>query len=180
MNREELYREMEQRRIIMDDVFAARLERTPWKELEARWTGALELEKEHRPKRKADWLALIMWNSTALTVGLDELERRAAEQRKMRARLEKERRQKAEQKLHACLSRKKLTFWKRLSVNDRRILIETFMPTQDEFYQKCVRESFLDNLAEMADRIVLLWFWHALPPFSDAETGLPKNSNIAA
>lgn len=181
MNREALYKAMEHRRIIMYDEFVAHLERTPLQELEARWTGALELEKEHRPgKNKADWLSMVMWNSTALTVGQDELERRETERKKMLARQEAEQHQKAEAELHERLSRQKLIFWKRLIPTDRKKLVESFLPTQNEFYQEYVRENYLNHLAAMTDRMVLLWFWYALPPFAEEKINLPQIGNIAA
>lgn len=181
MNREELYKAMEHRKIIMYDEFVARLERTPWEELEARWTGALELEKEHHPsKNNADWLSMVMWNSTALTVGLDELARRAEEHRKTLARQEAEQRKKAEAELNERLSRQKLIFWKRLIPVDRRKLVESFMKTQDEFYQEYVRQNYLDHLETMTDRMVTLWFWYALPPFSEEAFNLPSIDHIAA
>lgn len=181
MNRDALYKAMEHRRIILYDEFVARLERTPLEELEARWTGALELEKEHRPRQnKADWLSMVMWNSTALTVGRDEMARRETERKKTLAREEAEQRKKAEAELHERLSRQKLIFWKRLMPSDRKKLVESFLSTRDDFYQEYVRENYLNHLDSMTDRMVLLWFWYALPPFTEVEIPFPANVKTAA
>ena len=44
MNREEIYRAMELEKIIMYDEFRAKLDKLELNELEARWTGVLELD----------------------------------------------------------------------------------------------------------------------------------------
>ena len=93
MTRHELYKAMEQEKIIMYDTFFARLERTPLPELMTRWIGILILDREYRiGTHRAEWLATVMWNSAALTVGEAELARRESERQK-----ETERQAKAEQ-----------------------------------------------------------------------------------
>ena len=83
MTRQEIYKAMELEKIIMYDEFRAKLNKLPQEELEARWIGILELDKEHKIKKhRADWLAMFMWNSTALTVGEGEIARRKEEQRR--------------------------------------------------------------------------------------------------
>ena len=53
MTRHELYKAMEQEKIIMYDTFFARLERTPLPELVTRWIGILILDREYRgPDRR--------------------------------------------------------------------------------------------------------------------------------
>lgn len=167
MTREELYKAMEHEKIIMYDEFLAHLERTPLTELVARWVGVLELAKEHEPRKKrADWLSMFMWNSTALTVGEDELERRENERKREAARRDEEEKKRNEEKINAALSVKKLAFWRFCSTKDRKQLVENFLPGCDDFYQEYVREHYLPDLGAMTDRMVLLWFWNALPPFS--------------
>ena len=79
MDREEIYRAMELEKIIMYDEFRVKLDKLSEEELAARWIGILALDKEHQVKKhRADWLAMFLWNSTALTVGLAEIRRTAA------------------------------------------------------------------------------------------------------
>ena len=53
MNREEIYRAMELEKIIMYDEFRAKLDKLELNELEARWTGVLELDKEHQMTKRS-------------------------------------------------------------------------------------------------------------------------------
>ena len=181
MTRQELYRAMEHEKIIMYDEFLAHLERTPLAELTARWTGVLELAKEHEPqKHRADWLSMFMWNSTALTVGEDELARRETERKREKARRAEAERKRKEVETHRELSRKKLSFWHICSAQDRKRLVLNLLPKTDEFYQEYVREHYLTNLGGMSDRMVLFWFWHALPPFSLSAEEPPEHPALAA
>lgn len=167
MTRQELYKAMEHEKIILYHEFLAHLERTPLAELVARWAGVLELAKAHDvQKRRADWLVMSMWSSTALTVGEDELVRRANKRKRDTSRRIEAELKCREEKIQAILSGKKLAFWRLCSAKDRKTLVENFLPGCDEFYQKYVREHYLADLGGMTDRVVLLWFWNALPPFS--------------
>lgn len=167
MTRQELYRAMEHEKIIMYDEFLAHLERTPLSELTARWAGVLELAKEHEPrKHRADWLSMFMWNSTALTVGEDELARRENERKREEARRAEAEQKRKEEEIRKKLSAQKLSFWHICSALDRKRLVLNYLPQTDDFYQEYVREHYLSDLNAMNDRTVLLWFWHALPPFS--------------
>ena len=167
MTRQELYKALEGEKIIMYDKFVSHLNRTPLPELAARWTGVLELAKEHEiAKNRADWLAMFMWNSSALTVGEKVLaEREEARLHEMARKAEAERKQR-EAEIHEKLSRRKLIFWKHCSEYDRRQLVKNYLPNTDDFYQEYVRENYLDHLNDMSDRMALLWFWNVLPPFS--------------
>ncbi|MFA6715819.1 MAG: hypothetical protein WC082_12375 [Victivallales bacterium] len=167
MTRQELYKAMECEKIIMYDEFASHLNRTPLSELTARWAGVLELVKEHKPqKKRADWLAMFMWNSTALTVGERVLTEREEARCREAARKAEAKRKMRETEINEKLSRRKLIFWKHCSEHDRRQLVENYLPNTDDFYQEYVRENYLDHLNDMSDRMTLLWFWNALPPFS--------------
>jgi len=167
MTRQELYKAMESEKIIMYDKFVSHLNRTPLPELAVRWTGVLELAKEHEvAKNRADWLTMFMWNSTALTVGEKVLaEREEARLHEMARKAEAERKQR-ETEINEKLSWRKLIFWKHCSEYDRRQLVKNYLPNTDDFYQEYVRENYLDHLNDMSDRMALLWFWNALPPFS--------------
>lgn len=181
MTRQELYKAMEQEKIIMVDEFIAHLERTPLAELAARWAGVLELAKEHEPrKRRADWLAMTMWNSTSLTVGEDELARREAGRKREEARRAEKERQRREAEIEENLSRRKLLFWRRCTPFERRQLVENHLPYTNDFCQKFVRENYLEALDAMTEKMVLLWFWHAIPPFSPEAPAYKKPESSAA
>lgn len=167
MTRRELYNAMEHEKIILYDQFLAHLERTPLSELAARWVGVLELAKEHNPqKHRADWLAMFLWNSAALTVGETELARREAERKREETRRVEAERKRQEEEIRQKLSMEKLSFWRMCTERDRKHLVLNFLPTCDGFYQEYVRKHYLSDLCVMNDRTVLLWFWNALPPFS--------------
>ena len=174
MTRQELYKAMEHEKIIMYDEFLAHLNRMPLSELVARWAGVLELAKEHQVrKNRADWLAMFLWNSTALTVGEDELARRERERKLEAIRKANAERKLREEDIRQKLSGKKLSFWRLCSKSDRKRLVENFLPGCDEFYREYVREHYLADLDAMNDPLVLLWFWNALPPFSLSDEELP-------
>ena len=181
MTRKELYKAMEREKIILYDEFLAHLERTPLSELAARWAGVLELAKEHQTrKNRADWLAMFLWNSTAWTVGEEELARREAERKREAERRAEAERKRQEEEIHRILTEKKLSFWHLCSETDRKQRVEIFLPQCDEFYRKYVRAHYLADLGGMPDRMVLLWFWNALPPFSLSEKELPEHPALAA
>ena len=181
MTREELYKAMEHEKIILYDEFLAHLERTPLPELVTRWTGVSALEKEYKPcKNRPDWLAMFLWNSTALTVGEDELVRRETERKREGVRKAEAERKRKEEEEERILTGKKLSFWHLCSERDRRQLVMNLLPKCDEFYQEYVRQHYLGNLRTMNDRMVLLWFWNALPPFSIFEEEQPEHPAIAA
>lgn len=174
MTRTELYKAMEHEKIIMYDEFLARLNRTPLLELVTRWAGVLELAKAHEiRKRRPDWLAMTMWNSTSLTVGEDELARRAEERRKEAARREEAERKRREQEINDKLSAKKMAYWKQLSSAERRKMIEDYLPQANDFFREYVTENYLKVLDTMSERMVLLWFWSAIPPFTLEELEIP-------
>ncbi|MDD5598075.1 MAG: hypothetical protein PHV82_09025 [Victivallaceae bacterium] len=167
MTRQELYKAMELEKIILYDEFVSHLKRTPFPELAARWAGVLELAKENQvAKNRADWLAMFMWNSTALTVGEKILAERKESRRREVARKAEAERKMRETEIDEKLSHRKLIFWKHCSEYDRRQLVKNYLPNTDNFYQEYVRENYLDHLNDMSDRMALLWFWNALPPFS--------------
>jgi hypothetical protein len=167
MTRQELYKAMESEKIIMYDKFVSHLNRTPLLELAARWAGVLELAKEHEvAKNRADWLAMFMWNSTALTVGEKILAGKKEARRLEAARKAEWECKQREAEIHEKLSHRKLIFWKHCSEYDRRQLVKNYLPNTDDFYQEYIRENYLDHLNDMSDRMALLWFWNALPPFS--------------
>ncbi len=178
MTRQELYKAMEHEKIIMYDEFLAHLERTPLLELVTRWFGVLELAKEHNPqKHRADWLAMFMWNSTALTVGEDVLARREAERQRAEARRAEAEQKRQAEEIQQKLSEQKLSFWHMCSECDRKRLVLNYLPQTNDFYQEYVRGHYLPDLGAMSDRMVMLWFWNLLPPFSLPKNGL-QNTNI--
>jgi homoserine trans-succinylase len=151
----------------MYDKFVSHLNRTPLSELAARWVGVLELAKEHEvAKNRADWLAMFMWNSTALTVGDKELAERKEARRREAVRKAEVEQKHQEAEIYKKLSCRKLIFWKHCSEYDRRQLVKNYLPNTDDFYQQYVSENYLDHLNDISDHTALLWFWNALPPFS--------------
>ena len=170
MNREEIYRAMELEKIIMYDEFRAKLDKLELNELEARWTGVLELDKEHQmTKRRADWLAMVMWNSTAFTVGEAEIARRREEQRRAEIRRVEAEQKRREEKIYKELSKRKLEFWHASSLHDKKCIIKTFFQQSDEFAREYVSENYQKWLGSMEDQAVLMWFWRFIPPFSLVE-----------
>ena len=170
MTRQELYKSMEREKIIMSDRLRKRLDQTNLEELYARWVGVLDLANEHKPlKRRADWLARIFWNSTALTVGEDELARREAEKNRIAEQQEELKRKKLEEELRQLLSEKKLAFWHSCSTAEQLEIAGNYTISVGGFFQEFVEERYLYDLANMDDSSVLLFFWNAIPPFSLAK-----------
>lgn len=167
MTRQELYKAMEREGLIMYDEFLARLNTTPLPELVARWAGILELAKEYEiQRRRPEWISMFIWNSTALTVGEDELERRAEQKKREEAQRREEERKRQNKLIHDKLAVKKLQCWRKTSSADRRRLINEFLPETDDFFQEYVQENYINHLDSMSDRTLLQWFWDAIPPFS--------------
>ncbi len=170
MNREEIYKAMELEKIIMYDEFRAKLDNLELDELEARWVGILELDKEHQvQKHRADWLAMFMWNSTALTVGLAEVARRQEEQRRAEIRRAEAEQKRREEEIYKELSKRKLKFWHASSKHDKESIIKNFFQQSDEFAREYVCENYQKRLGRMEDQAVLMWFWKFIPPFSLVE-----------
>ncbi len=170
MDREEIYKAMELEKIIMYDEFRAKLDTLELDELEARWIGILELDKEHLvQKHRADWLAMFMWNSTALTVGLAEVARRQEEQRKAEIRRAEAEQKRREEEIYKELSKRKLKFWHASSKHDKESIIKNFFQQSDEFAREYVCENYQKRLGSMEDQAVLMWFWKFIPPFSLVE-----------
>ena len=182
MTRQEIYKAMELEKIIMYDEFRAKLNKLPQEELEARWIGILELDKEHKIKKhRADWLAMFMWNSTALTVGEAEIARRKEEQRRKEILKTEEEQKRKEKEIYQILSKRKLEFWHSSSRHDKECIIHNFFQQSDSFAREYVREDYLHKLEYMEDQAVLMWFWRLLPPFSVPEkTVQPQNSTSQA
>ena len=167
MTRQELYKSMEREKIIMSDRLRKRLDQTDLSELHARWIGVLDLANEHKPfKRRADWLAKIFWNSTALTVGEDELARREAEKKRIAEQQAEQKRKKLEEELRQQLSEKKLAFWHSCSSAEQLEIAGNYSRSIGGFFQEFVEENYLDDLSNMSDNSVLMFFWSAIPPFS--------------
>ena len=170
MTRQELYKSMEREKIIMSDRLRKRLDQTDLSELHARWIGVLDLANEHKPfKRRADWLAKIFWNSTALTVGEDELARREAEKKRIADQQAELKRKKIEEELRRLLSEKKLAFWHSCSVAEQLEIAENYSSSIGGFFQEFVEECYLHDIANMDDNSVFTFFWSAIPPFSLAK-----------
>ena len=170
MTRNELYKSMEREKIIMSDRLRKRLDQTDLSELHARWIGVLDLANEHKPlKRRADWLAKIFWNSTALTVGEDELARRETEKKRIAEQQAELKRKKLEEELRQQLSEKKLAFWHSCSVAEQLEIAENYSSSIGGFFQEFVEERYLHDIADMDDNSVLTFFWSAIPPFSLAK-----------
>ena len=170
MNRAEIYKAMELEKIIMYDEFRAKLDSLDLDELEARWIGIQELDQEHQvQKHRADWLAMFMWNSTALTVGLAEIARRKEEQRRSEIRRAEAERKRREDEIRQKLSNLKLKFWHTSSLHDKKSIVKNFLLQSDEFAREYVTETYRKKLDSMEDQAVLMWFWQFIPPFSLAE-----------
>ena len=178
MTRQELYKSMEREKIIMSDRLRKRLDQTDLSELHARWIGVLDLANEHKPlKQRADWLAKIFWNSTALTVGEDELARQEAEKKRIAEQQAELKRKKLEEELRQMLSEKKLAFWHSCSSAEQLEIARNYTNGIGGFFQEFVEENYLDDLANMSDNSVLMFFWSAIPPFSLArETEVVKEA----
>lgn len=170
MDRKEIYKAMELEKIMMYDEFRTKLDTLELDELEARWIGILELDKEHQvQKHRADWLAMFMWNSTALTVGLAEVARRKEEQRRAEIRRAEAEQKRREDAIYKELSRKKLKFWHASSKHDKESIVRNFFQQSDEFAIEYVRENYQKKLDRIDDQVVLMWFRPFIPPFSLAE-----------
>lgn len=181
MDRKEIYKAMELEKIMMYDEFRTKLDTLELDELEARWIGILELDKEHQvQKHRADWLAMFMWNSTALTVGLAEVARRQEEQRRAEIRRAEAEQKRREEEIYNKLSKKKLEFWHASSLYDKKCIIKAFFQQSDEFAREYVRENYQKKLDSMEDMAVLMWFRQFIPPFSLAEVPIDTSIPIAA
>ena len=164
MIREQIYKKMEQEKLIMSDRFRRRLDQTGLAELTARWIGVLDLVKEHQPRvRRAEWMARILWNPTALTVG-KEIRDNELRRRKLAA--EEDERKRREEAVERELSEKKLAFWRSWSPEEKRKVIAGYINNIGGCFQKYVEKNCLTRLESMDNRTVLLFFWGAIPPFS--------------
>ena len=164
MIREKIYKEMEHEKIIMSERFRRRLDQTGIAELTARWTGVLDLVEEHQPRvRRAEWMARILWNSTALTVGKEIMENDLRRRQRAAEETEKKRREEAMEKEW---SERKLAFWHSWSPEEKRQIIASYSNSIGGCFQEYVEKNCLDRLDSMADRSVLLFFWNAIPPFA--------------
>ena len=169
MTREKIYKDMEREKIIMSERFRRRLDQTCITELTARWIGVLDLVKEHQPRqRRAEWMARILWNSTALTVGTEILKNELRRQKQTAYEEEKKRREEAEER---DLSERKLAFWHLCSAEEKRKIITSYSSSVGGYFQTYVEKSCLNRLDRMSDRSVLIFFWSAIPPFT-----LPKKT----
>lgn len=181
MDREEIYRAMELEKIIMYDEFRVKLDKLSEEELAARWIGILALDKEHQVKKhRADWLAMFLWNSTALTVGLAEIARKKEEQRRAEIRRAETEQKRREEKIYNELSKRKLEFWHASSLYDKECIIKAFFQQSDEFAREYVQKNYQKQLEHMEDQAVLMWFRPFIPPFSISEESVAGSSLIAA
>ena len=164
MIREKIYKEMEREKIIMSDRFRQRLDQTGLAELTARWIGVLDLVKEHQPRvRRAEWMARILWNTTALTVGKEIMDNELQRRKQAAEEEEKKRREEA---VERELSEKKLAFWRSWSPEEKRKVIAGYIDNIGGCFQKYVEKNCLNRLESMDSRTVLLFFWGAIPPFA--------------